>query len=422
MLSPSLIAAVAERDLRRRLRDPLMLLVWSAIPLAVAILMRLAFGTGDEGIPRAKVAFVDHDRTIGSELVRTAFARGPAADMFSLTELDSTAAAATLHRGEVSAVVVVPKGFARDLADGRTTRLRLYRNPSERVLPSIVEETLSMLADGVFYLRAILDRPLRRIVDSARADDSPGTAKSGPGDLEVSEIATEVNQAIRAVQAYVFPPVLKLSVEQRMTGGVRASYFLLLLPGLSLIALIFISQSISLDFWVEHRLGTLRRNPAATSDVAGLLAGKVAAGSLLLFAVFVLFLAIAQTVLDVQVGGWPLLVLFGASAAPAILCGMLFLAAAARSESAATVLMSFVSMPLLLLSGAFFPTESLSPTLQRAAALTPTGWMRDRLKSIMLGEADLVSVVGWALLLLGIAALLLLIDTRLLRRRFAAAA
>jgi len=66
-----------------------------------------------------------------------------------------------MARGEASAVLIVPKGFSDAVPRNQRCQLKVVTNPSQRILPRIVEEIASVLADGAFYLNAIAGDQLR---------------------------------------------------------------------------------------------------------------------------------------------------------------------------------------------------------------------------------------------------------------------
>ena len=79
------------KDLLRHARDPVALILWAAIPLAVAILMRAAFG-GDEQIPQATLVIADQDDSLVSQLLAAAFDAGPLQELIHTEQADSARA------------------------------------------------------------------------------------------------------------------------------------------------------------------------------------------------------------------------------------------------------------------------------------------------------------------------------------------
>jgi hypothetical protein len=170
-------------------------------------------------------------------------------------------AIAMAREGKVSGALIVPRGFAQGFLNQRPVRLILYKNPSEQVLPSIIEQTVNILAEAGFYIREILGGPLERIMRE----------RTSPTDLEVSELSVEISGITRRAAPYLFPPKLKIWVAPEETRGQRDDYFTLLFPGLLVMSVLFVSQALAQDVWVERRRGTFRRNLTTAQGIGSLL-------------------------------------------------------------------------------------------------------------------------------------------------------
>ncbi len=403
------ILLVAARDLRRRLRDPVGLLLWVSIPLVVALLVRLAFGGSSDAPPRARLALADMDQTLVSRFVDGGFRQGPAANLFEVQTADSLGAIELAKEGKVSGALIIPRGFASGFLRGEQVRLVLYKNPSERVLPSIIEETVNILAEAGFYIRQILGEP----IDRFRRESS------NPTDLEVSELSVEISTITRRAAPFLFPPPVSVHMVEPETHGQRDDYFTLLFPGLLIMSLLFVSQALAQDLWVERRRGTLRRNLTAGQGFGSLVLGKIVAGLVILSTIFIVVVLVGLLLFRLELRGLLASFVFGTAAGFAILAGLHLVVLSARTEAAATVLSSFLIMPLILVGGSFFPVEWLPPGLRWLALHTPNGWMRGVLKRLFLGQP--VDWIPGALLCIAAGAVLLFLAARVARRRFAEA-
>lgn len=401
---------VADRDLRRRARDPIGLLLWVAIPLAIAVLVRLAFGGSSEGPPRARLALADLDQTLISRFVDGGFRQGPAATLFEVQTADSARAVELAKAGKVSGALIIPRGFADGFLNSRPVELVLYKNPSERVLPNIIEETVEILADAGFYIREILGAPLERVM----------AAQRGPSDLEVSELSVEISQIARRARPFLFPPVLSLQVVQPERKGEADDYFTLLFPGLLVMSVLFVSQALAQDLWVERRRGTFRRNLTTGVGMGTLILGKILAGITILALILGVVLGLGRFAFQLELANVPQALVFAVAGSFGILCGLHVISLLARTEAASTVLTSFIIMPLVLTGGSFFPVEWQPPGLRWIALHTPNGWMRGILKDLFLGS-DTGAWLPGSLLSLGIGLALLWLVDRLARRRMAGA-
>ena len=125
-----------------------------------------------------------------------------------------------------------------------------------------------------------------------------------------------------------------------------------------------------------------------------------------------LILGIGVVLLGVRVDGNPLLiggfVLLGALAFTSI--GYV-IASFARTEEAANGITSVVQLPLMFLSGIFFPLEILPQWLKTVATFMPLTYLGDALRQTMVGGApfvplwvDFAVLAGWLVVTLGISA------------------
>ena len=152
-----LLIASLRKEARRSLRDPFALALWLGIPFSILFLMNLAFGGSSSSGPRPQgvLLVADQDGTFLSGMVVSAFSQGPLGEMFKPEKADEPGARARMAKGEASALIILPKGFQAAVLDNRPAAIRLVKNPSQRILPAIAGETLSMLSEAVHYLHLV---------------------------------------------------------------------------------------------------------------------------------------------------------------------------------------------------------------------------------------------------------------------------
>jgi ABC-2 type transport system permease protein len=372
----SALGEVVRRDLARRRRDPVGLLVQLSIPLGLLLIFWLAFGSaGDERTPRARLLVVDADSSFVSRFVTGAFSQGGLSKMVDTQAADSASAMRLLRREKASGALFIPRGFGADFLAARPTRLALYKNPSERILPSILEEILATMVDGGGAAQALLAEPMRRM-------SGMQSAGSAPPESAVAGVSVAIQRAITRSGKYLLPPVIELKTEAP-AGKKGPSFMELFFPGLVFMGVVFLSQSIALDTGEERRRGTLRRSLAMGVSPWHLFLGKVLAGLAVVVPAMglVFFLGhwfIATPVMRL-LAGWALI----SATAFAALTILFFLALLPKSPRAAQVLSSMVVLPLLMLGGGFFPSEVMPAALRAVAVRLPSGWAVERLKDVL---------------------------------------
>jgi len=267
----------AAKDIRRRLADPAAFAVWIGLPLLLGGL--LSFINADDGAPpRATVLVVDEDGTFSSRLLLTALERAPTMELQTVS-LDE--GRRRIDDGDATALLVVSKGFEQAVLGASSgssgspseAELTLVTNPAQQILPNIVEETLEIVVEGVFYAQQIFGSTLRRLADSA----GPGR----PSDVDVAAMAIEINREVTSLQNVLFPPAIALTVARAAPEQAAPSLSLgqLFLPGMLFMSLLFIAGGMAGDIWEEQQMGTLKRAIVPESTAYATVTESVLAGN-----------------------------------------------------------------------------------------------------------------------------------------------
>lgn len=365
----------ALKDLCRLRRDPVTLLTWLGIPTFIAAILVLLFGRGDAR-PNGKLLIVDQDQSIGATLVSGAFSQGPLSNMISVEKVNLEEGRSQIDKGKASALLIIPKNFTAALLEGRAANLQLIRNPAQRILPEMIEEVLSILTDGAFYLQLVSGDQLRM------------AARGVPSDANIARISVQFNHVIDDTRKYLAPPVIQLDTKviQEKTdkpGGFAA----LMLPGMLYMAVFFIAGGLATDLWRERTSGALRRVATTPASFRGFLAGKLLAVLLVLALVAVFGLAVAHSLADLRISNFPLAVVWIAISGCGLYLFMMLLQSLASTERVANMLSNFVLLPLTMLGGSFFPFDLMPKGFAQIGRLTPNGWSVTELQKILDGAA-----------------------------------
>jgi ABC-type multidrug transport system permease subunit len=381
----------AIKDLRRIRRDPVMLLTWLGIPTLIALLLVVIFGRGDAR-PNGKLLIVDEDQGIGATLLAGAFSQGALGNMISVEKVERGEGRRRINQGDASALLVIPKNFTTALIEGKPAHLQLIRNPAQRILPEIIEEVLSMLTDGAFYLQIVAGPQLRE-----------ASSITAPTDAGIAAISVKFNQDVIGLRKYLMPPLIQLDTKviQEKTdkpGGFAA----LMLPGMLYMAVFFIAGGLATDVWRERTSGALRRVVTTPASFGAFLGGKLLATLVVLALVGGFGLAVAHFLADLPISNFPLAVLWVAISGTGLYLFMMLLQSLASTERVANMLSNFVLLPLTMLGGSFFPFDMMPKGFAQIGRLTPNGWSVTELQKILDGAA--VSPVAFASVVVFVAA------------------
>jgi ABC-2 type transport system permease protein len=371
----SFIFTSAVKDLRRLRRDPVTILTWLGIPTFIALILVVIFGRGDPR-PNGKLLIVDEDQGIGATLLAGAFTQGPLGNMVSIEKVVRDEGRRRIDKGDASALLIIPKDFTTALLEGKRSNLQLVRNPAKHIVPDIIEEVLSMLADGAFYLQVVAGDQLRGI-----------SSQGAPGDAGIARISVQFNHVIGDVRKYLSPPLIQLEthVIQQKTDR-PGGFATLMLPGMLYMAVFFIAGGLATDVWRERTSGALRRVITTPANFGAFLAGKLLATMIVLALVGAFGLATAHFLVDLPVSNWPLAISWIAVSGTGLYLFMMLLQSLASNERVANMLSNFVLLPLSMLGGSFFPFDLMPKGFAQVGRLTPNGWSVIQLQNILAGE------------------------------------
>ncbi|MCH7548359.1 MAG: ABC transporter permease [Candidatus Krumholzibacteriota bacterium] len=392
----------AVKDWQRHRRDPVGLLMWIGVPLIIGGLMTAISGGPDGPAPKAHVFVVDNDGSVVSALLKGALNQAGDNSPITSEEVDAETGKRRMDDGEASAMLIIPKGFGEAVLLEEPATLELLTNPSQRILPGIVEEGLSILVDATFYVHRLI------------GEDLKGFATGAPDNETIGAFSIKINELVQRFQAYLTPAVIQLEkVEEETAKGEDedgVSIGLLFLPGVLFMSLLFMAQGVGTDFWNERTKKTLRRVIVTPQSTISFMAGKVLGGVGVMFIVCGVAFAIAYPYFGLKVELLPLAIVWSLLSGAFLIVLLTVIQLYATSERAAGILSMAIIFPLMMMGGSFFPFETMPPWMASIGKLTPNGWALAQLKNILFDQLTLrtlgitfvgLIVVGGALFLIG---------------------
>jgi len=404
---------IVRRDLVRYRRNPIRTAMLFAIPLVMSALFALAFGGGGSADITIKVLLFDEDDSLLSMLLEGA---GSSSRMEQNLEIVPVGEEGyeMMERGEASALIHLPAGFTADYLDGEPTTIKVVKNPSERFLPMVVDEGIRIGAVGLSEASRVFRSELEQMSVLTKSEGFPE-------DLAIGALSAGINHKLSALEQYLFPPIIDLeSVTLRPEGPEEDSDGLnvlaYVLPGFSIMGILFLAQSATRDILIERESGLLRHMLTAPVTPTDYLFGKC----LSVFVVTAVGFALLVLV-GIATGvrwGPPLavsaLVLASALAAGGLLLLIMSVVGSERQGDTLTTIVIVVSS---MLGGAFMPVSQMPPFLQSIAAGTLVFWSTDGFTKLIVRGGDLADIVPNLAVLTVVGLLMMFLGAFILRRK-----
>jgi ABC-2 type transport system permease protein len=369
------LVAVTVKEFRQIGRDRRTLMILLFVPAFVLLLYGYALNFD---IRDVRLALQDNDRTSASRELISAFVNsgyfdlvGEVANDGEITEM--------LDRGDARAVLVVPGGFGRDAAMGRTTSVQLIING-----------------------------------DNANT----ATTVMGYGLSLISTISTRYE--IEARLASPSGPLLTFEPRVWYNPELRSALFLV--PGLiAYIAMLTAVVSTALSIVREKEVGTMEQIRMSPIGSLAFVLGKTVPYFFISLISAMSIVGLAMLMFDLPMrGSWATLLLaVSLFLVGALAFGLLISTIAETQQVAFQVALLTSYLPTLMLSGFIFPITSMPPFLQAVTYIVPARYFLIALRAIVLKGVGVVAFWQELVALTVFATVILMLASLRLRRQWA---
>ena len=364
------VLAVYRKELRQIARDRRTLMILAFIPAFFLLLYGYALNFD---IRNVKLAVEDRDGTVESRALVSAFVNSGYFDLAAAVYAPAEAER-LLDLNAARAVLVVPEGFSRDLAAGRTATVQaLISGDNANTATTVMGYALSIVREAGAQV---------------------------PGRVQIA------------------PPI---AVEPRIWYNPELRSTLFLVPGLiAYIAMITAVASTALSIVREKENGTLEQVKMAPIGTFSFVVGKTVPYFLISLASAALIILASMLLFGLPMrGSWLGLLLAMSLFLVGALATGLVISTVADSQQVAFQMALLISLlPTLILSGFIFPISSMPPALQLITNLVPARYFLIALRGIVLKGARVATLIGPLVALAVYAgAMLSLASLRLARER-----
>jgi ABC-2 type transport system permease protein len=357
---------LAGKDLRQRFRDRSAILIAVVVPLGLAAIFNLVFGSGATPEP-FRYAVVDLDRgPIAGAFAGHVLAPLVAEDVVTLRRVPTVAEAESLAAdGAIDAAFVLPAGLSAAGGGGAARPIEVIGSADAPTAADVAEAIAGAYADELTSARVAAVAAVGDGADPAAVADAARRAAGRTGPVAVRDVSA----AGRILDVKTF------------FAASMAVFFL------------FFTVQFGVSSLIDERAGgTLHRLLAMPVRPWSVLAGKLLT-SVLLGLVSMAVLVVASSLLMGASWGDPAgvaaLVVAGVLAATGVTA---VVASLARTAEQAGSWQSVVATMLGLLGGAFFPVAQVGGALEAIALVTPHAWFLRGLGELA-GGGGLVDVL-----------------------------
>jgi ABC-2 type transport system permease protein len=409
----STVAVLVAKDLRRRLADPLGLVLNLAIPIVLAgtIVLGAGAGGGKGQVPQLRLVLVDLDDSPLSHILAGASQNPEVARRLSIVRASGREEGMRgLREEDASALLVLPAGFSDAVLEGRTAELELIKNPSHSVMPLVAQQGAEIMA---FYVSTAL-----RLLGDDRARVKALFEGEGWDDAEgIARIVTTARSRVKAADELLLPPIIEVKkVARTSEGGGGFDWIAWMYPGMVVMGLLFAGLHQMRDLLREREAGTLRRLLASPVAPGQVLLAKALSVAVVVAAALAILLGTGSAAFGI---GWGPPALLAAASALLVLAVTGFSAlvfSLVRTERQGDAFGGILVMVMSLLGGSFVPPQVLPDALRRASAFTVSHWGHEALRALSYGGGwDRIAPNLAVLAAMGIAFTAL--GTAILRRR-----
>ncbi|MDA1257231.1 MAG: ABC transporter permease [Chloroflexi bacterium] len=349
--------------------------------LFVPMLVMVIFGLLNfDQFSNAEIGIVDHAKNESSgAVISSLIARN---DGLATVEVGSEAfEMARLEDGEIDALFILPDGFGEPGGPVTVSAITDERSPQRAALAmTLMGQVLGILERGTLQ------------------SGNPGTGTGAAGGVADPAphfgtlIQTTLDGDDRSYTAFLVPGIVALSIMQLGIFGV-------------VFALVQLRQQ-----------GVLRRLKAAPINPAHFLFAQITTRLAVSVLQTLVLLLVGLVLFDVAVGNndlasWMLVIVL------AILGGALFvtmglaISGVARTEEVAAPVTNLVSMPMMFLSGVFFPLDALPGVVTSVTQFLPLTYLADAIRAVVTDGAgvtdigtELAGLAAWAVIVFAAAA------------------
>ena len=375
------IFLLAGKDFKRKWQNPFIILGYIMLPLIFTLILGLVFGSSDEpNLPQVKVLAADNDNSLVSKLFLGTFSQGELSELILIEKVEEDIGRNLMNKNKASALIIIPEDFGKKLLNREQVEVNIIKNPSEQFLPEIVQEVgdVATIIFSAFF--TVFAAEIDLIKDYSEFDNFP--------DQAVSAISVQIKSKIEGISKFVFPPVV--SIKQTTTQEEiqqetedEFSFHSYVLPGISIMFLLFICNIIFEDLLREKEAGTLLRMMVSPMKLNEFIWSKILTATALGMLCTFIFIGIGELAFPINWGN-PLAIVLGVFCLNILIAGFISLPYAfIRTERQAGAIIPTIIIIMSMLGGSMMPSQLFPSSIKIFSKMTLNYWGIETFYKIM---------------------------------------
>lgn len=334
-------------------------LMWTfVLPIILMVLFGLAFGKS--GTLSLNVGVVDNAKT---DLSRQYVKNLKKLDAFKVTQGAKVDELKLLKDGDRSIVIVIPANFGDNIAKLAAAKKAQATAAAKGIIPPTATQTPAPKIDpsvlDVYY-------------------DKTNPTKSGTAKSVMTQITMSMNQ-----QASGAPELFK--IREREVSSKKYSTIDFFAAGILAMFLMNGGMMAVTVILVTYReQGILTRLKATPVKISSFMGTQIVVRVIVALAQMAILLAIAVFAFGAHISGsWWLLTAIVVEGSLVFIALGFAVSSFAKTQQTAQALAQIITMPMMFLSGVFFPTDSFPKFVQPIIHFLPLTYLADALRQVM---------------------------------------
>jgi len=328
------------------------------------------FSPSENKLPEINVLVVDKDKNIASKFLLGAFDSRQLKEMFRVSVVDEAEGKKLISKGSASALLVIPEKFTDRLVKAEKSEFLLIKNPSQRFLPNIVEEfitTFSIVISGVIQVFEPEIKAVNRLLNTPLEQVSIAA---------MTPFLEQGKSRMVTVKNYLFPLLIQLKEE--VTGkkkeGPGLNIFSVVLPGMSIMFLLFIIDIFLRDILSEREDGKLQRMMFAPIRTMEYVFARIISGWMMGICVYLVLIILGILLFDIAWGNYLYLFLFTAVTCSWIAGFFALLNSFFKNRNQAGAFSAPIILVFSAFGGSILPINQLPDAFQWVSLITLNQW------------------------------------------------